>query len=202
MHVSQLRNSSRLVLYRLGLLCCFLLASIFACDATTSPKQKASTIDPLSSREYAYAFELENMQGELTSLRAYRGKLVLLNFWATWCAPCVAEMPALERIHQRYAERGFTVVSINTDPLRDKKKVMKFISDNQLSFPVLRDPQMESVSEYAINGFPESFFIATDGKLLRIMDPKTQTSSVRLIKEREWDTKPYWDLIDELLTAQ
>ncbi len=176
-----------------------LVFALLSCDSSSSTKKTPQPSDPLDARQYAYAFELKNVADEPVSLRDFRGELILLNFWATWCAPCVAEMPALKQLHDRFKDKGFSVVSVSTDPARDNDKVRDFIKTHDLSFPVLRDPQMLSIPKYAINGFPESFFVSPTGTLIRVFDPKTKLSLIRISKERDWSSQPYIDLVQELL---
>lgn len=181
----------------------FSLLLLLACVSCQSEKTSSTSNqhpkDPLDAREYAYAFELQDLDKTPHSLRDFRGQLVLLNFWATWCAPCIAEMPALNELHEHFRDRGFQVVSISTDPARDEAKVREFVEKHSLSFLVLRDPEMSSIPEYGINGFPESFFISPEGKLLRVLDPKTKLQLLRIAKEREWNSEAYISLVADLL---
>jgi thiol-disulfide isomerase/thioredoxin len=82
-------------------------------------------------------FTLSTAAGEKTTLAAQRGKAVLVNHWATWCPPCRAEMPAIERLYQEYRSRGFIVLAINSTFQDDSSAIVPFVDDLGLSFPIL-----------------------------------------------------------------
>ena len=97
------------------------------------------------------------------SLRDYRGQVVILNFWASWCPPCVDELPLLERTQRRIEPRGATVVGVNYQDLPED--ATRFVDRFGLSFPNLRDRDGEYAEEYAILGFPETFVIDREGRI-------------------------------------
>ncbi len=90
----------------------------------------------------------------------YRGKVVLLDFWASWCAPCKESFPWMQRMAERYADRGLVVVAVNVD--RDRSLADRFLRDQQPSFPVLYDPQGDLAEHYRVSGMPASFYIDRD----------------------------------------
>lgn len=137
--------------------------------------------------DFAPKFTLKNASGELVSLEDLRGKVVLLNFWATWCAPCVVEMPSLERLHSRMKERGFTVLSIATQDKREE--VQEFITKAGLTFSVLFDDGGEVSSLYKTTGLPETIILSREGKISMFLDPKTNEPVTRIRGEREWDSQ-------------
>jgi peroxiredoxin len=97
-------------------------------------------------------------QGETVSLNDLRGQVVLINFWATWCAPCRVEMPAIQA---RYNRGGFTVLAVDFD--ESAELVQAFVDDLGLSFPALLDPGGEIQNLYRVRGYPTSFFVDADG---------------------------------------
>ncbi len=108
-------------------------------------------------------FELAFLEGGSTTLSDLRGNIVVLNLWASWCAPCRAEMPALERVHVDYAGKGVMVLGVNmtsTDSLGD---VRRFLEEQQITFPVLLDESGEVARLYENRALPTTFFIRPDG---------------------------------------
>ncbi len=101
--------------------------------------------------------------GRETSLKAYRGKVVVLNFWASWCDPCVEELPLLERTHRRLTTENATVVGIN---LRDvSSDALGFVRRFGLTYPSLRDPDAELARAYGTAGYPETFVLDRRGRI-------------------------------------
>ena len=94
----------------------------------------------------APGFELADDGGIGVSLGDYAGKVVLLNFWATWCAPCVREIPSLNRLYERFADKGFVVLAVSVD--EDGEQYRQFLTNAAVSFPTARDPQREVSSRY------------------------------------------------------
>lgn len=112
--------------------------------------------------------ELSTLDGSASgSLEDYRGKWVLVNFWASWCEPCRDEAPALEALHREHAADGFRVVGVNLDDATDDAQA--FVERYGLSYPQLRDGDgRERRDAYGMTGFPESFLIDPDGRLALI----------------------------------
>lgn len=109
-------------------------------------------------------FEVRSLSGErlrLVDLQA--NGLVLLDFWATWCRPCLAALPELEKLHQRYAPLGLTVLGISVDGPRNFVKVKPFVQKLHLTFPVALDEDGSLQAKYSVGGYPTSVLIRTDG---------------------------------------
>src|SRR5690348_10585313 len=106
-------------------------------------------------------FQLVDLKGKTQSLNAYRGKVVLLNFWATWCKPCTKEMPAMQTTYDKLAEKGFVVLAINE--LEDDAKVREHITQYGHTFPVLMDRDNKVANQFGVYGLPVSFFIDEGG---------------------------------------
>jgi thiol-disulfide isomerase/thioredoxin len=111
-------------------------------------------------------FSLPDMDGELHTLQDYRGKVVLINFWATWCPPCRREMPALEKLYNTLADEGFTVLAINQ--WEDADHVFAYMGDLNVipSFPILFDPESRISAEFGVKGLPTSFLLDKQGDVV------------------------------------
>ena len=111
--------------------------------------------------EAAPNFELQNLDGQSISLSSLRGKPVLVNFWATWCGPCVSEMPYIQEIHEEWSDRGLMVLAINIGD--SAAEAEQFLQEHNLSLPVLLDTRNVVASQYGIRAIPTTFFIDKDG---------------------------------------
>jgi len=135
----------------------------------------------------ALDFELEDLDGNLISLSSMRGKVVFLNFWATWCPPCRAEMPSMEELYNRFASRDFEIVAVD---LQEKnKQVRKFVDDNGLTFKILLDKNGSTGTAYGARSIPTTYIIDRDGSVL-----------ARTLGGREWDTAEVFDLFEKILS--
>ncbi len=130
-------------------------------------------------------FVAATLSGESKKFSEYRGKVLLLNFWASWCGPCVAEMPALQRLHDRLKDRGFSVVAVGVDD--EVSALEEFRRKFGLSFPILVDNSGATKRLYKNTGVPESFIIGSDGKMVLFPDPEDGSPVVRISGPREWD---------------
>jgi cytochrome c-type biogenesis protein len=130
-------------------------AFLAACDA---PKDLGVVI----GRE-APAYAANTLAGDSTSLAALRGKVVLLNVWATWCHPCRDEIPQLEALHKQHAARGLEVVGVSVDAAGTEAGVRSFIRDFQMTYPVWFDPDERVSARFLTIGVPETFLIDRAG---------------------------------------
>lgn len=124
-----------------------------------SPYLRVNQVDP---GDRAPAAELAKIG---VDLEAYRGKYVLLNFWASWCAPCVQETPSLNLLHQQLSPEGFVVLAVSVD--RDEQAYQQFIDRFGLEFPTARDPDAMVAIRYGTNKYPESYLIDRDGYVVK-----------------------------------
>ena len=106
-------------------------------------------------------FQLTDLAGKQQSLSQYRGKVVLVNFWATWCKPCTTEMPAMQAIYDRLQDKGFVVLAVNE--LEDEAKVREHIQQHGHTFPVLLDSDNKVANQFGVFGLPVSVFIDEKG---------------------------------------
>jgi cytochrome c biogenesis protein CcmG, thiol:disulfide interchange protein DsbE len=113
----------------------------------------------------APAFTLDRLDrpGKL-SLAAYRGRPVVLNFWASWCVPCKEEAPLLETVWKRHRDQGLVVVGVDINDLRGDAR--RFARENRMSYPLVFDGIGETSTDYGLTGVPETFFVARSGKLV------------------------------------
>lgn len=129
-------------------------------------------------------FTLKSLQGENHRLKEYRGKVVLVNFWASWCGPCRQEMPLLDKIQKRYEPAGFTVLGVNVEGKRDK--AMKIARKVNVSFPLLID-QGQHVSEaYGVDAMPFTVLVDRNGRVAYVhrgYKPGEESQYVDKLKE-------------------
>lgn len=109
----------------------------------------------------ASEFSLTDLHGKAHSLEQYKGKVVLLNFWATWCKPCTSEMPAMQTVYDQLRDKDFVVLAVNE--LEDEAKVREHIQQYKHTFPVLLDRQNQVANQYGVFGLPVSVFIDQQG---------------------------------------
>ncbi|MCD6186731.1 MAG: TlpA family protein disulfide reductase [Desulfuromusa sp.] len=165
------------------LLTVFLLVG---CDNTTS-EQPLTKVN--SESKLAADFTLTNMQGEQISLSQYRGKVVILNFWATWCPPCREEMPSMERLYRNHKDQGLVMLAINVDE-NGKKAVSQFLRRTPYSFQILLDSDNVAQNAYGVFRFPESFIIDRNGMMVK-----------KIIGGRDWLSGSTFELIKFLLNG-
>ncbi|ABO50062.1 alkyl hydroperoxide reductase/ Thiol specific antioxidant/ Mal allergen [Desulforamulus reducens MI-1] len=111
-------------------------------------------------------FKLKDLSGKEFSLADFREKIVLINFWTTWCPYCIVEMPEIEKTYQKYKDKGFVVLAVNlTDQEKNPQDPVKFIAEKGYSFPVLLDEKGEVSLQYAIRSLPTSFIIGPEGEI-------------------------------------
>lgn len=106
-------------------------------------------------------FQLRDVAGRTHNLSDYRGKTVLLNFWATWCKPCTTEMPAMQACYEKLKDEGFVVIAVNE--LEDEAKVRAHVREQGHTFPVLLDPSNKVANQFGVFALPVSVFIDENG---------------------------------------
>jgi peroxiredoxin len=118
----------------------------------------------LAEGRAAPGFRLTALGGGEVDLESLRGRVIVLNFWATWCPPCVGEMPSLERLHKALGKEGLAVVGVSVD--EDEAVLRRFVDQHKLTFALLRDPGGRIASgEYHTTGYPETFVLDAQGVL-------------------------------------
>lgn len=121
----------------------------------------ASGPTPPASGEVAPEFTAQTLDGAGFSSAALAGDVVLLDFWATWCPPCVASLPALDRIQDRFSDQGFTVLGVNQEP-QSIARTRAFVASRELGFPMVVDPGYVAGS-YGVHSLPTSFLVDRKG---------------------------------------
>jgi peroxiredoxin len=101
------------------------------------------------------------------TLADYRGQVVLLNVWATWCGPCRVEMPSMEALHRDFGAKGLRVVAVSIDQIAGPPQIREFARELGLTFEILHDSAQHIVRVYRVNGYPQSFVIGRDGTIRR-----------------------------------
>jgi len=147
--------------------------------------QKLDVIRP-SRQKIADDFTLPRLDGTAFRLRDHHGKVVLVNFWATWCPPCLAEMPAMERLWQQHRDGDFVMVAISVDA--DPAKVAAFVAEHKLTFPIVLDPKMQVAGAYGVRALPSSFLVDRVGNLAGLA-----------IGPRPWDNDASHSLVEGLV---
>jgi peroxiredoxin len=119
---------------------------------------------------------LTSLQGEEVDRESHRGRVILVNFWATWCPPCVEEMPSLERLHRTLGAEGLVVLGVSVD--EDGRALQDFVKRARVTFPILRDPGgRKAAAAWRTTGWPETFVIDGTGRIVR-----------KVIGPARWDT--------------
>ena len=150
----------------------------------------------LATGEPAPDVRLPRIDGRVADLAALQGRPVIVNIWATWCAPCVREMPALQRVYERYRDEGLEVVAVAVDDVPGQRqedgrivgKVSEFVREYGLTFPVAVDPTGETERRFGTEYLPTTVLIDRTGRI-----------RLKEIGARAWDEPPFLDLIDALI---
>lgn len=135
-------------------------------------------------------FSLNNLSGSLVRLSDFKGKVVLLNFWATWCAPCRREIPSLERLYHMRKDQGFEIVAVNGENVTNSQ-IASFAKKFEMSFPILLNPRRDIGSKYWVRAIPTSFLLDKNGVI-----------RWKIVGGREWDDTSVLSRIDELLREE
>ena len=124
-------------------------------------------------------FTLSDLRGTQWHLHDLKGKVVLVNFWATWCPPCRKEMPDLQALYDKYKDQGFMVLSISDEKAA---KVAPFITERKISYPILLDPDRKVSEEFVVEGIPKSFVYDREGKLVaQSIDMRTRNQFQQML---------------------
>jgi peroxiredoxin len=158
---------------RRGSLVLLLIAGLAAAGAGAWVALSRGTSHPLRPGALAPGFELPALSGGSEALSGYRGRVLFVNFWATWCTPCREEAPALQILYERLRDAGFSVLAISIDDAGARDKVEAFARTLELDFPILLDPDQAVYHAYQAYGVPETFVVDRQGRVVeRFVGPK------------------------------
>ena len=136
---------------------------------------------------FAPQFTLRDIQGNRVSLESYRGRVVVLNFWATWCAPCRVEMPSFEKLYRRFRSEGVAVLAVSIDR-NAESAIRKFVDKYELSYPILLDTKGEAERLYPAMSIPFTFIIDKSGRI-----------AARVDGAKNWESEETFEAIEYLL---
>jgi DsbE subfamily thiol:disulfide oxidoreductase len=146
-------------------------------------------LQEMTDHSPAPQFTLPNLDSGKVSLKDFRGKLLMLNFWASWCAPCREEMPAMERLYQKYRDHGFVILGVNVKD--EKKNAIAFVKELKITFSLAFDPDGEVGLIYGAWGLPATYLIDANG-----------TALARAWGPADWYSSGARKLVENLLDAQ
>ena len=165
-----------------GVLCHFFtcIALFFLCLAGEGEGSSLSSkidIKPIKGNRTLPSISLEDLKGKKVDLKGFKGKVIFLNFWATWCGPCKEEMPSMETLYQQFKDRNFVFLAISVD-YEGSKPVREFIEKNRYTFPVLVDQKSETLDIFEVTEIPTTFVIDKQGKMIgKTIGPRNWNSS-------------------------
>jgi peroxiredoxin len=133
------------------------------------PETPATQIQAPQTGFSAPDFVLSTQDGVQVSLEDLEGKPLIINFWASWCPPCRAEMPAFQQVYQEYSDQGLMIAAVNMTHQDSLADINNFVDQNQLSFPILMDEQGLVSKQYNIHSLPTTFFIDSSGTIQRVI---------------------------------
>ncbi len=142
---------------------------------------------PRPGRVGAPDFLLKTLDGQNRSLQQDRGKVVLMNFWATWCPPCIREMPAMQRLYEKFRAQGLEIVAVSVDQ-GNPDAVRKFAENLKLNFPIVLDPEQVTKQAYQVRALPTTYLIDRKGRVVAVG-----------MGAREWDGESAFGLVEHLL---
>jgi peroxiredoxin len=147
--------------------------------------QAEQTLMPVPGRPAAPDFELQDTEGQRHRLSDYRGRPVLINFWATWCPPCREEIPSMNRAWEKIRDEDIVMLAINVG--EDEDTIFVFTADYPADFPVLLDRDGEVIGQWPVKGLPTTYIVDPEGRI-----------AYRAIGGREWDDKGLLDALRAL----
>jgi peroxiredoxin len=171
------------VLVLIGSISVFIFCYIFFWSDRPDPRVDVRSQGTVTAPD----FGLSNLAGDYVKLSDYRGKVVFLNIWATWCPPCREEMPSMESLYQRLKGPKFEMLAVSVD--RDGEKVVRpFAKKYGLTFPVLLDPDNKTYRLYGLTGVPETFILDKNGAVIH-----------KIIGPQNWMNKEWLDYFDRII---
>ena len=158
-----------------------------AVTAALDPFEKAGVVE-LKGGQQGPGLTLSTLDGRRVSMADHRDKLVVLNFWATWCQPCTLEMPSLEALWQRYRDRGLVVLAVSVDRGAPKTLLEPYVRNLKLTFPILLDPDARTSDRWRVTALPWTFLVRPGGEVVGMATGA-----------REWNSGEMRALVERLL---
>ena len=143
-------------------------------------------LQPLDRRVPSEDFSLAILDGSQRNLESFQGNVVLLNFWASWCGPCVEEMPAMQTLYEDLQDDNFSIVAVNVQ--EGQGVVQNFVDQHGFTYPILMDPTGQTARRYGVRGLPTSYLIAPNGDIIAAK-----------VGFHNWDTQAVRTAIDRVL---
>ena len=173
----------------LGLLIIVALTLLILRVQRPSPENAQPKANQFKSQEgyMAPRFSLRNLKGNMEGLDDYLGKVIVVNFWATWCVPCVKEMPSFESLYRRYRSQGLTLLAVSLDK-GDSSKVQEFADKHKLSFPILLDTEGVAEKLYPSFSIPFTYVVDKQGRVVARVDGA-----------KNWESSETFEAVEHLL---
>jgi len=149
--------------------------------------EKAGVVE-LKEGQPAPGFSLATLDGGMASAADHRDKLVILNFWATWCQPCTLEMPSLEALWSRYRDRGLVIIAVSVDRGAPRALLEPYVRNLKLTFPILLDPDAKTSQQWRVTAIPATFIVRPGGDVAGMVTGA-----------REWNSNEMRALVERLL---
>ena len=164
-----------------------MLALWLAVADGVAAESREQTLTPMADRPTAPELNLRDLDGARHRMSDYRGKVVIVNFWATWCPPCREEMPSMQRAYEQLHREGIEMLAVNVGENEDI--VFAFTADYPVEFPLLLDLDSATIQSWPVRGLPTTFVVDTQGRLAyraiggRAWDDPELLAQVRALKE-------------------
>jgi thiol-disulfide isomerase/thioredoxin len=155
----------------------------------TSAAFAGGTLEPFEGGSTEPDFSLPDLKGATRAPADYRGKVMVVNFWASWCPPCIKEMPGIQRLQERLADQPFVILPVNVGEL--KYRVWKFVKLINFTLPVLLDSNSKTFESWGVSVLPTSFLLDTSGRI-----------RYRVQGDLEWDSEDVVSLIEALINEE
>ena len=168
------------------LLVCFIVLICWLANSNVIADEQSRSIYELDKKIVAPDFTLKDVDGKSHKLSDYRGKVVMINFWATWCPPCRFELPSMQRAYEKLKKAGVEFLAINLG--EDADTIFTFTADYPVTFPLLMDLDSSVSNMYPVIGLPTTYFVSPKGRLI-----------YRAIGSREWDEK---QMLEKILSMK
>lgn len=168
---------------------------LFLCLTLSCKSSNNNTI--VRAGHEAPSFSLGTLDSKKINLAMYAGEYVLINFWATWCAPCIEELPDLNKLHDHFKDRGLRVLTIAVDD--DLETMNEIVDELKLTLPILLDKEGIVRTNYKVRAFPETFLVDREGKIRLITDPQNMIPQLKLRGPRAWFSDKSIELFNDLL---